>query len=114
MSSGNFQFGLNNWGPDYADPMTYLAMWVTGNSNNMGNYFNPTYNALIASCTDGELCTKIAERWSALKKAEIMIMEDAAISPVYQKCNANLIKSNVKGVAFHAVAINKIYKSTTK
>ena len=114
MSSGDFQFGLNNWGPDYADPMTYLAMWVTGNSNNMGNYFNPTYNALIASCTDGERCTKIAERWSALKKAEIMIMEDAAISPVYQKCNANLIKSNVKGVAFHAVAINKIYKSTTK
>ena len=114
MSSGDFQFGLNNWGPDYADPMTYLAMWVTGNSNNMGNYFNPTYNALIASCTDGELCTKIAERWSALKKAEIMIMEDAAISPVYQKCNANLIKSNVKGVVFHAVAINKIYKSTTK
>ena len=114
MSSGAFQFGLNNWGPDYADPMTYLAMWVTGNSNNMGNYFNPAYNALIASCTDGELCTKIAERWAALKKAEIMIMEDAAISPVYQKCNANLIKSNVKGVAFHAVAINKIYKSATK
>ena len=114
MSSGQFQFGLNNWGPDYADPMTYLAMWVTGNSNNMGNYFNPAYNALIASCTDGELCTKIAERWAAMKQAERMIMDDAAISPVYQKCNANLIKSNVKGVAFHAVAINKIYKNTTK
>lgn len=114
MSAGAFQFGLNNWGPDYADPMTYLAMWVTGNSNNMGNYFNPTYNALIASCTDGELCTKIAERWAAMKKAETMIMEDAAISPIYQKCNANLIKSNVKGIAFHAVAINKIYKNTTK
>ena len=114
MSSGQFQFGLNNWGPDYADPMTYLAMWVTGNSNNMGNYFNPTYNALIASCTDGELCTKIAERWAAMKKAETMIMEDAAISPIYQNCNANLIKSNVKGIAFHAVAINKIYKNTTK
>ena len=114
MTAGDFQFGLNNWGPDYADPMTYLAMWTTGNSNNMGNYFNPAYNALIASCTDGELCTKIAERWIAMKKAETMIMEDAAISPVYQKCNANLIKNNVKGIAFHAVAINKIYKSTTK
>ncbi len=114
MTAGQFQFGLNNWGPDYADPMTYLAMWVTGNSNNMGNYFNPTYNALIASCTDGDLCTKIAERWTALKRAETMIMEDAAISPIYQKCNANLIKSNVKGVTFHAVAINKIYKNATK
>ena len=114
MSSGAFQFGLNNWGPDYADPMTYLAMWVTGNDNNQGNYFNPTYNALIASCTDGDLCTKINERWSALKKAEGMIMEDAVISPIYQKCNANLIKSGVKNIAFHAVAINRIYKTTSK
>lgn len=114
MHDGAFGFGLNNWGPDYADPMTYLAMWVTGNDNNQGNYFNPTYNALIASCTDGELCTKIEERWAALKKAEAMIMEDAAISPIYQKCNADLIKPNVKNIAFHAVAINRIYKSTTK
>ncbi|MBE6353178.1 peptide ABC transporter substrate-binding protein [Treponema sp.] len=114
MSSGNFQVGLNNWGPDYADPMTYLAMWVTGNDNNQGNYFNPSYNALIASCTDGDLCTRIPERWSALKKAESMIMEDAVISPIYQKCNANLIKKNVRGIAFHAVAINRIYKNTTK
>ena len=114
MTSGAFQFGLNNWGPDYADPMTYLAMWVTGNDNNQGNYFNPTYNALIASCTDGDLCTKISERWSALKKAEGMIMEDAVISPIYQKCNANLIKSGVRNIAFHAVAINRIYKTTSK
>lgn len=114
MSSGQFEFGLNNWGPDYADPMTYLAMWVTGNDNNMGKYFNPSYNALIASCTDGELCTKIQERWSALKKAEAMIMEDAVISPIYQKRNGDLIKPNVKNIAFHAVAINRIYKSTTK
>ena len=114
MSAGKFQFGLNNWGPDYADPMTYLAMWVTGNDNNQGNYFNPAYNAIIASCTDGDLCTKIPERWAAMKTAERIIMEDAVIMPVYQKCNANLIKSNVKGVAFHAVAINRIYKNTTK
>ena len=114
MSAGKFQFALNNWGPDYADPMTYLAMWVTGNDNNQGNYFNPTYNAIIASCTDGELCTKIDERWKALKKAERIILEDAVINPVYQKCNANLIRPNVKNVAFHAVAINRIYKNTTK
>lgn len=114
MSSGKFQFGLNNWGPDYADPMTYLAMWVTGNDNNQGNYFNPVYNAIVASCTDGELCTNIPERWRALKKAEGIIMEDAVIMPIYQKCNANLIRSNVKNIAFHAVAINRIYKTTSK
>ena len=43
-----------------------------------------------------------------------MIMEDAVISPIYQKRNADLIKPNVKNIAFHAVAINRIYKTTTK
>ena len=114
MRSGQFDFGLNNWGPDYADPMTYLAMWTTGNDNNQGNYSNPVYNALIASCTDGELCTKIEERWRALKDAEKIVMDDAVISPIYQKCHINLIKKGINGVAFHAVAINRIYKHTTK
>ena len=114
MRSGNYDFGLHNWGPDYADPMTYLAMWVTGNANNQGNYFNPNYNAMIASCTDGELCTKPNERWKAMKDAERIIIDDVVIMPVYQKCNADLIKPNVKNIAFHAVAINRIYKNTSK
>ena len=114
MSAGKFEFGLNNWGPDYADPMTYLAMWVTGNDNNQGNYFNPKYNALISSCTDGDLCTKPDERWKALKQAELMVMDDAVIMPIYQKCNADLINPSVRNIAFHAVAINRIYKKTTK
>lgn len=29
MQNGTFQIGLTRWGPDYADPMTYLGMWVT-------------------------------------------------------------------------------------
>lgn len=114
LRAGEYQIGLSSWGPDYADPMTYLAMWVTGNSNNHGSYFNPEYNAMIASCTDGALCTNIPERWRAMKEAETLVLDDVAIMPVYQKCNANLIKSNVKNIAFHAVAINRIYKSTTK
>ena len=114
MVAHKFEMGLTNWGPDYADPMTYLAMWVTGNDNNHGNYANPKYNALISNCTDGDLCTKPDERWLALKKAETMVMEDVAVMPVYQQCNADLIKPNVKGIAFHAVAINRIYKHATK
>lgn len=114
MTRGEYQMGLTNWGPDYADPMTYLAMWMTGNDNNTGDYRDPHYDAIIASCTDGDLCTKVDERWAALKEAEKMVMGNAIVSPVYQQCNADLIKPNVKGIAFHAVAINRIYKNTTK
>ncbi len=114
MLKHDFEIGLTNWGPDYADPMTYLSMWVTGNDNNNGNYSNPQYNAIVARCSDGDLCTKPAERWQALKQAETMVMEDLAVTPVYQQCDADLIKPNVKNVAFHAVAINRIFKNTTK
>ena len=114
MAQHDFDIGLTNWGPDYADPMTYLAMWMTGNDNNNGDYSNPVYDAILAECTDGELCTKLDERWKALKEAEKIIMEEAVIMPVFTQCNPNLISSRVKGISFHAVGINKIYKSATK
>jgi len=114
MRSGNFDLGLTRWGPDYADPMTYLGMWVTGNDNNYGRWSYPSYDAIIADCTDGDLCTKLDERWTAMKKAERLVMEQAVIMPLYQQANADLIKSSVKGIAFHSVAVNRIYKAASK
>lgn len=114
MSSGDYEMGLTNWGPDYTDPMTYLSMWMTGNDNNTGSYSNPKYDAILAKCTKGELCTKIDQRWSALKDAETIMMEDAVVMPVYSQCAIDMIKPNVKDISFHAVGINKIYKRATK
>jgi len=114
MARHEFEIGLTNWGPDYADPMTYLSMWVTGNENNYESYSNPKYNALIARCSDGDLCTIPQERWKAMKQAETMLMEDMAVTPFYQQCDANMIKPGVRGIEFHAVAINRIFKHATK
>lgn len=114
MSEADFEIALTRWGPDYADPMTYLSLWTTGNENNYGRFSDPTYDAIIANCSDGELSTKLAERWSAMKDAEKIIMREAVIFPLYQQCGADLMKSNVKGVAFHPVGINRIYKNARK
>ena len=69
---------------------------------------------MIADCTDGELCTKPEARWSAMKKAEELVMNQAVIFPLYQQTNADLIKPNVRGIAFHSVAVNRIYKEASK
>ncbi|MFR9066357.1 MAG: hypothetical protein ACLVJH_04880 [Faecalibacterium prausnitzii] len=37
--------------------MTYLGMWVTGNSNNYGLWSDADYDAIIDECTTGDLCT---------------------------------------------------------
>lgn len=114
MQEGTFELGLTRWGPDYADPMTYLNMWLTDDPNNYGFWSNPDYDAIINSAKKGDLALDVNARWDALKKAEGMVMDDAVIFPVYQKGNAVMIKSNVKGIEFHSVAINRVFKNTTK
>ena len=114
MQDGNYQLGLTRWGPDYADPMTYLGMWVTDNSNNYGLWSNSDYDALIAKCTTGELATDAEGRWSALLDAEKIVMDESVIFPLYTQCNAEMVSTSVTGVAFHPVALNRVYKNAVK
>lgn len=114
LQNGNYQLGLTRWGPDYDDPMTYLGMWVTNNSENYGFWSNADYDAIIAECTTGDLCTKTDERRAALYDAEQIVMNEAVIFPLYTKSNAQMISSKVSGIEFHPVALNRVYKNATK
>ncbi|SER90463.1 oligopeptide transport system substrate-binding protein [Butyrivibrio fibrisolvens] len=114
MQDGDFELGLTRWGPDYADPMTYLGMWVTNNSNNYGFWSNSEYDAIIAECTTGETAMDAEARWAALYDAEKIVMDEAVIFPLYTQCNAELISTSVSGIEFHPVALNRVYKNATK
>ncbi len=114
LQDGNFELGLTRWGPDYDDPMTYLGMWVTDCANNYGFWSNAEYDAIIEECTTGDLCTQLDERRERLYDAEQIVMEDAVIFPIYTAANATLVKSNVTGIDFHPVALNRVFKDTVK
>lgn len=114
MQDGNYQLGLTRWGPDYADPMTYLGMWITDNSNNYGLWSNADYDAIIAECTTGDLCTDAEGRWAKLYDAEQIVMDEAVIFPLYTQCNAEMLSSKVTGVEYHPVALNRVYKNAVK
>ena len=114
MQDGNFEVALTRWGPDYADPMTYLGMWTTDNSNNYGLWSNADYDAIIAECTTGDLCTDAEGRWARLYDAEQIVMDEAVIYPLYTQCNAEMLSSKVTGVEYHPVALNRVYKNAVK
>ena len=115
MVTGNFQLGLTRWGPDYADPMTYLSMWVTGNdSTNYGRWSNAEFDSIIEECTTGALCTDPKGRWAKMYDAEKIAMQEAVIFPLYTQCNAEMISSKIKGLECHPVAINRVFKNATK
>lgn len=114
IQDGNFEVALTRWGPDYADPMTYLGMWITGCANNYGNWSNSEFDAIIAECTTGDLCTDAEGRWARLYDAEKIAMDEVVIMPLYTQCNAEMLSSKVKGVEYHPVALNRVYKNATK
>ena len=113
MQNDNYDVALTRWGPDYADPMTYLGMWITDNSNNYGFWSNEQYDALIADCTTGAYISDYDARWAAMFEAETLVMNEAVIAPLYTKANANLITAGANGVEFHPVALNRVYKNAT-
>lgn len=114
MQEGTFEIGLTRWGPDYADPMTYLDMWITDSPNNYGFWSNAEYDSIIQSAKKGDLALDPAARWKALIGAEKIVCDNAVILPVYQKGNAVMQKAGVEGVEFHSIAINRYFKNTTK
>ena len=116
LQEGNFQLGLTRWGPDYADPMTYLSMWVTdnNNNNNYGLWSNPDYDAIIAECTTGDLATDAEGRWTRLYDAEKLVMDDAVIFPLYAQRDAVVQSTSVTGIDFHPVALKRVYKHAVK
>ena len=87
---------------------------ITGNSTNYGLWSDADYDAIIDECTTGDLCTDPEGRWAALYEAEQIVLEQAVIFPLYGQCNAEMVSSAVTGVAFHPVALNRVYKNAAK
>ena len=114
IQDGNYEVCLTRWGPYYADPMTYLGMWVTDCDNNYGLWSDAEFDAIIADCTTGAYITDAEARWNAMYDAEKIVMDQAVIVPMYTKANANMIKTGVEGIEFHPVALNRVYKNTVK
>ena len=114
MRAGDYQLGITRWGPDYADPTTYLDMFITGSANNYPNYSSEEYDALMNSIGKGDLVYDVEARWEAMKEAEeLLIAKDAAALPMYQQGNTYLINQEVKGIETHSVGVPFIYKNVT-
>lgn len=111
MREGDFQVGLTRWGPDYADPLTYLELFLTGVTSNTPNFSNEKYDEnVIASSTT--LAGDAEGRWAAMKDAEDILLDQyAGIAPLYQAGYSYLINTKVSGIEPHAIGTPFIYKN---
>lgn len=90
----NYDVSRRGWIGDYADPNTFLDMFVSGGENNCTGWGNAEYDRLIAAAateTDSE------KRLALLHQAEAILMDEQPIIPFYNYVSKNMVKPTIRG-----------------
>ncbi len=89
------------WGPDYADPMTYLSLFYSkAGTLNIARYNSPEYDKLIEFA---EIEKDNAKRMEAMKKAEKMVTDEFYYSGIYYESANYAYNPKLKNVVIRAV-----------
>lgn len=105
----DFEMLNSGWNADYADPSTFIDLFETGVSYNLGKYSNAEYDKLVKQASV-EHANEPAARWKDLLAAEKLILDQAAVIPLYQKAEAHLRSPKVKDVVVNAAGAPYDYK----
>lgn len=96
---GEFDLSLTSWLADYHDPLTFLDIFTTNAVENTSGYSNPKFDQLVAQAHE-EIDPK--KQAKLIAEAEnILVNEDIAVIPLYQKVIPRLQKPYVQGVVYH-------------
>ncbi|UTH14214.1 peptide ABC transporter substrate-binding protein [Macrococcus equipercicus] len=99
----DYEMSFGRWGADYPDPMTYVDLFLSDSPNNEMGWKNAEFDKKVKDAK-GPLLSDPDKRWTTLQEAESILLEDAAISPMYQSGMARLVNSKVKGLVLHKFA----------
>jgi len=81
------------WIGDFADPLTFLDMFVGGGGNNWTGWHDPAYDALIAAATAE---SDPAARLEHFQQAEALLLEAAPMTPVFFGTKIHLVHPAVR------------------
>ena len=77
------------------DAECFLKPWTSGSENNYVRYKNSAYDTLLAIIAQAEEGTA---RMGCLHDAEVLLLEDAAVAPLYTSVTAWTVRESVTGV----------------
>ena len=109
-SAMDYDMQLAGWGPDYLDAISFSNLWITDGGNNKMGYSNEEYDKLLNDVMT-TYANDPAKRFEAMQEAErILLEEDAAIAPIYQRGTTRLWKPYVQNVYRHNFGPDFSYK----
>ena len=89
-----YQLLRSDWVGDYLDPNAFLEIFTSGSGNNHTGWSNADYDGLIYQAAR---TSERTARYALLQRAEILLLEDAPIIPVFHYTTVRLVHSAVKG-----------------
>ncbi|MFA7565409.1 MAG: peptide ABC transporter substrate-binding protein [Alkalispirochaeta sp.] len=90
LSESDFTVGTVSWIGDFADPLTFLQMWISDSNVNDAGFSDPRYDALI----DDSMVLRGQERYNRLGQAEEILLQTGTVLPVSHSPAINLIDLN--------------------
>ena len=95
MTSGEFDIVSTGWGPDFNDPITFGNLFASWNENNRGRYSSAEYDHWVAV---SESTIDQTVRMKAMAAMQQILIDDAALIPLYERGAIYLQHSQLKGV----------------
>ena len=100
LQQKDFEIVLSGWGSDYADPMTYIDLFVTNGGNNHSSYSNPKYDELVKTANNsGD--NKV--RMQAMRDAEKILGEDMPVGVLDYSTRVIMLNPKIKNVYFKGI-----------
>ncbi|GKV68562.1 dipeptide-binding protein DppE [Sporosarcina sp. NCCP-2716] len=95
-----YQLSRSSFLYDYADPVNALESFITDSSMNRTTWSNKDYDKLIEDIKNE---TDANTRWTLLQQADMMLMDEMPVFPLYFYNQATLEKPGVTGILRHPV-----------
>ena len=87
LENGDFTIGTVSWIGDFADPLTFLQMWISDSNVNDAGFSNFRYDQLI----DDSMLETGVDRYQVLSQAEEILLQTGTVLPVSHSPSINLI-----------------------
>lgn len=94
MRTKNFDIGRSGWAGDYADPNTFMEIYLSDSSQNQAGWKNDTYDQLVTMAWS-EADTQ--KRIQYFQDAEKILLNEAPLIPLYTNTMAYLVQPYVSG-----------------
>jgi oligopeptide transport system substrate-binding protein len=89
----NYAISFSGWAGDFADPATFLELFIGGGGNNWTGWADSKYDSLIRSAAAE---VDYAKRMEHFQQAEALLLEAAPITPIMFGARVYAIHPGVK------------------